>query len=94
MLADEAHNLVNRARQMYSAEMSHASLRFLRHFAEEGYFARFGLDQIRYVPTFAESERIGKQAAADAQNGLQRMHEDHTIDGVIRQRKVIDFDQR
>lgn len=35
VLADEAHNMVNRARQMYSAEMSHAGLRFLRKSAPE-----------------------------------------------------------
>jgi len=35
VLADEAHNMVNRARQMYSAEMSHSGLRFLRKSAPE-----------------------------------------------------------
>ncbi|WP_395407336.1 helicase C-terminal domain-containing protein [Pseudoduganella sp. UC29_106] len=35
VLADEAHNMVNRARQMYSAEMSHTGLKFLRKSAPE-----------------------------------------------------------
>ncbi len=33
VLVDEAHNMVSRARKMYSAEMSHASLRALRKIA-------------------------------------------------------------
>ncbi|UTY60154.1 ATP-dependent DNA helicase [Massilia sp. erpn] len=35
VLADEAHNMVSRARKMYSAELDHASLRLLRKSAPE-----------------------------------------------------------
>ncbi|NVE00258.1 ATP-dependent DNA helicase [Massilia sp. BJB1822] len=35
VLADEAHNMVSRARKMYSAELDHASLRLLRKTAPE-----------------------------------------------------------
>lgn len=35
VLVDEAHNMVSRARKMYSAEMEHASLRMLRKAAPE-----------------------------------------------------------
>nr|WP_315212436.1 ATP-dependent DNA helicase [uncultured Duganella sp.] len=35
VLVDEAHNMVSRARKMYSAEMEHASLRMLRKVAPE-----------------------------------------------------------
>jgi len=35
VLADEAHNMVNRARQMYSADMSRTSLKLLRNAAPE-----------------------------------------------------------
>ncbi|MBA5686997.1 ATP-dependent DNA helicase [Duganella sp. LX47W] len=35
VLVDEAHNMVSRARSMYSAELEHASLRILRKFAPE-----------------------------------------------------------
>jgi Rad3-related DNA helicase len=35
VLVDEAHNMVSRARKMYSAEMEHASLRLLRKAAPE-----------------------------------------------------------
>ncbi|WP_374361809.1 ATP-dependent DNA helicase [Pseudoduganella danionis] len=35
VLVDEAHNMVSRARKMYSADMSHSSLRLLRKIAPE-----------------------------------------------------------
>jgi DNA excision repair protein ERCC-2 len=44
VLADEAHNMVSRARKMYSAEMTHSALRLLRKSAPDA--LRKGLDRV------------------------------------------------
>ncbi|MGB9989327.1 helicase C-terminal domain-containing protein [Massilia sp. SM-13] len=55
VLADEAHNMVSRARKMYSAEMEHSSLRMLRKAAPEA--LRKSLDRVHRQWSALEKEQ-------------------------------------
>jgi DNA excision repair protein ERCC-2 len=55
VLADEAHNMVSRARKMYSAEMEHSGLRMLRKAAPEA--LRKALDRVHRQWSALEKEQ-------------------------------------
>jgi Rad3-related DNA helicase len=61
VLADEAHNMVNRARQMYSAEMSRTGLHFLRKSAPAA--LRKPLDRVHRQWTALEKEQAQEYAS-------------------------------
>jgi Rad3-related DNA helicase len=61
VLADEAHNMVNRARQMYSVEMSRTSLHFLRKSAPAA--LRKPLDRVHRQWTALEKEQEQEYAS-------------------------------
>jgi Rad3-related DNA helicase len=61
VLADEAHNMINRARQMYSAEMSHTNLGFLRKSAPEA--LRKPLDRVHRQWNALEKEQDAEYAS-------------------------------
>ena len=58
VLADEAHNMVARARKMYSAELEHASLRMLRKDAPEA--LKKALDRVHRQWNALEKEQDGE----------------------------------
>jgi DNA excision repair protein ERCC-2 len=58
VLADEAHNMVARARKMYSAELEHASLRMLRKGAPEA--LKKALDRVHRQWSTLEKEQDGE----------------------------------
>ena len=58
VLADEAHNMVSRARKMYSAELEHAGLRMLRKTAPEG--LKKALDRVHRQWSALEKEQDGE----------------------------------
>lgn len=61
VLADEAHNMVSRARKMYSAELEHAGLRVLRKTAPEA--LKKALDRVHRQWSALEKEQDGEYAA-------------------------------
>ncbi|WP_342118194.1 ATP-dependent DNA helicase [Pseudoduganella sp. OTU4001] len=61
VLADEAHNMVSRARKMYSAEMDHVRLRVLRKTAPEA--LRKPLDRVHRQWSALEKEQEGDYAS-------------------------------
>ncbi|SFU93756.1 ATP-dependent DNA helicase [Pseudoduganella namucuonensis] len=58
VLADEAHNMVSRARKMYSAELEHAGLRMLRKTAPET--LKKALDRVHKQWNALEKEQEGE----------------------------------
>jgi len=64
VLADEAHNMVNRARQMYSADMDHTGLRILRKSAPEA--LRKALDRVHRQWSALEKEQEKEYASYSA----------------------------
>ncbi|WP_229202149.1 ATP-dependent DNA helicase [Pseudoduganella aquatica] len=58
VLADEAHNMVSRARKMYSAELEHAGLRMLRKTAPEA--LKKPLDRVHRQWNTLEKEQDGE----------------------------------
>ncbi|WP_082616924.1 ATP-dependent DNA helicase [Massilia sp. Root418] len=58
VLADEAHNMVSRARKMYSAELEHAGLRMLRKTAPEA--LKKPLDRVHRQWSALEKEQDGE----------------------------------
>jgi DNA excision repair protein ERCC-2 len=63
VLADEAHNMVSRARKMYSAEMDHVRLRVLRKTAPEA--LRKPLDRVHRQWNALEKEQEAEYASHD-----------------------------
>ena len=64
VLADEAHNMVSRARKMYSAEMDHVRLRVLRKSAPEA--LRKALDRVHRQWNVLEKEQQAPYASYPA----------------------------
>jgi DNA excision repair protein ERCC-2 len=64
VLADEAHNMVSRARKMYSAELEHAGLRLLRKTAPAA--LKKALDRVHRQWSALEKEQDGEYRAYDA----------------------------